>query len=66
MRAYEYEDGLSLTHIPITSSIHLLDLDCFTGADIGSFSAIAGIALITDYPGLLIPEFEDFGAYFNA
>ncbi len=44
----------------------LLDFDRFTGTDVGSFNAIAGIALITDYPRLLVPQFEDLGAYFNA
>jgi len=43
-------------------SSFLPDLDCFNGADIGSFSAIAGIAFVTDYPGLVIPEFENLGA----
>ena len=55
-------DSLFTIHV----SRFLLDDDCFAGADIGSFSAITGIALIADYISLLVPEFEDFWAYFNA
>jgi hypothetical protein len=42
----------------------LNDFDCFNRADIGSFIAVASIALVTDYPRLVIPKFEDLGAYF--